>query len=176
VVRPVALIPQIPDLRIVGVDAPTYARPGETVFIKVTVANYGADGYGWLDSYINGKPLYRYQTWFISGTSVTIVTSFVMEDVDAVIDVYVGADGHVTDSRRVVVKVVKVAPPPTPPPEAPPPTPPLPPVVPTPPPAAPAPPVAAPPAISLDKVVSMIGSLAPAIAVSTVVLLQKLKV
>jgi hypothetical protein len=174
----VAFVPQVPDLKIVEVEAPPYARPGETVFIKVVVANYGADGYGWLDSYINGKPLYRhYFDWFVSGTSATVTPSFVMGDVDAVIDVYVGSDSHVTDSSRIVVKAVVAIPPPTPPPTPPTPPPPTIPPPPTPPPpVAPTPPAAAPPTTTIDKVASMVGSFAPVIAVSSILLLQALKI
>jgi len=169
----VAYVFQTPDLRIVGVEAPSNARPGETVFIKVAVANYGADGYGWLDSYINGNPLYRhYFGWFTSGSSATVILSFVMGDVDAVIDVYVGADSNVTDSRRIVVKAAVAIPPPTPPPTVPPPTAPAPPPPTPPPPTAPTQPAAAQPIITIDKVASMVGSLVPAIVVSTVVMLQ----
>jgi hypothetical protein len=179
----VAYVFQAPDLRIVGVEAPPAARPGETVFIKVVVANYGADGYGWFDSYVNGNPLYSHNFgWFASGTSATVTPSFIMGDVDAVIDIYVGAGGNVTDKTRIVVKATTMPPPPppTPPPQPPPPTqpsppPPPPPTMPPPPPPTPPPPVA-PPTITIDKVASTVGSFAPAIAVLSVVLLQVLKI
>jgi hypothetical protein len=117
-----------PDLRISKVDAPQYARPGETVFVRAEVVNQGADGYGWFDAYLDGQHVYRHMFgWFPSGSSATVVVSFAMGDRDATLDMYVGANTTVTHGVRVVVRSTEVLPPPTPAPA------PAPEVVPTPP-------------------------------------------
>ena len=114
-----AYVLQTPDLRVVRVEAPSEARPGETVFIKVEVANYGADGYGWLEAYIDGNPLYRHSFgWFASGTSSTVVLSFIMGGSDTTVTINVGSDTNITDIEKVVVKVAGVPAPPVPPPTA----------------------------------------------------------
>jgi hypothetical protein len=160
-----------PDLRVARVEAPQYARPGETVFVKAEVVNQGADGYGWFDAYLDGQHVYRHMFgWFPSGSSATVVVSFVLGSRDATLDMYVGADTTVTHGVRVVVRSTEVLPPPTPapapevrptppevlpPPEAiiaPPPPPPTPPP-PPPPPTEIVPPTAR-PAIRLETVVA----------------------